>query len=355
MTSGNAYTSWDDRDSAPGGERGSGYLGSADDPGAEWSHGDRRAEWPRDDRASVDTHGDERDGRNGQAPASSPPPDAFKRGGFRSWPGWARVLTAIGVLVIVLLITHLFFFQAFSVPSSAMAPTMQAGNRVLVNKMVYDFRAPHRGEIVLFHGSSQWTPEVAGDSDSGIFASIGTTVGSWMGISTPSDDEFFRRVIAVPGDTIACCDVNGHVIVNGKPLNETYVHSDSPLDVSGKVPACGARSFDPVVIGKGNVFVMGDNRVASLDSRCVAQVPIDQIVGRATALVWSSWGSLSVPSTFDSVPKPYAMPLGREVPAGEVGLIVGLPALAAFWDRRASRRAGKPVARAGFAGREAGS
>jgi signal peptidase I len=399
VASGDTYTSWDDRDSEPQGERGFGYFGSQsdrdngrsssdldrssslpvqrgsygndsyrdqgyrDDPyGGAPSRDDHRAdeqrggdhrgadydEPRRDPRSEI--YGDPRrsdgyygDQRRDQSPTrspeatSTPPKDVFKRGtGFKNLPGWGRALTALGVLILALVITHLFFFQAFSVPSSAMAPTVQAGNRVLVNKVVYDFRAPKRGEVVLFKGSSKWAPEGSSDADSGIFSSVGSTVGSWLGISSPASDEFFRRVIAVPGDTIACCDVNGHVTVNGKPLNETYVVNDSPVDVSANAPACGSRSFDPVVVGSGSVFVMGDNRVESLDSRCIALVPISKIVGRATAQVWSSWGPLSIPSTFKDVPKPYSMgPIPRTPADNGAGLVVALPVLAAFAGRRA--------------------
>jgi signal peptidase I len=393
VASGDTYTSWDDRDSAPQGEREFGYFGS--------SSGDERSQEDRDvpafprQRTPIDNAGLARDdsyrdsgfrsdsrsdsfqdsfhdlyrddqGRRdsrseiyGDAPRAGsyrdqtasqqlpPAPDVFKRGynrgsGFKSLPGWARFLTALGVLLVALVVTHLVFFEAFSVQSSAMAPTLQAGDRVLVNKVVYDFRAPKRGEIVLFHGAApRWTPDGSRDSQSGIFAGIGATIGSWVGVSTPSSDEFFRRVVAVPGDTIACCDMNGHVFVNGKPLDETYVHNDSPLDSSGKKD-CSTRYFDPVVVSPGNVFVMGDNRVASEDSRCVSQVPTNMIVGRATAMVWNSWGPLTVPTTFDNVPKAYAGPDHKT--SGGTGLVIGLPLLAAAGLRGALSRRRRDLA-----------
>jgi signal peptidase I len=398
VASGDTYTPWDERDAASQGERGFGYFGSQSDrdndrPSTEldrspilptqWGgpeHGSAPEPQPRGDdfgdyfrdlrdvpyagtpeprrdpRSEI--YGDRpfsgfvpSEQRHEQAaqrePAVAPPKDGFKRSGgkFRKWPGWARFLTAIGVLIVALVLTHLFFFQAFSVQSSAMAPTMQAGDRVLVNKIVYNFRDPKRGEIILFHGSSKWTPEGATDADSGIFSSVGSTLGSWVGISAPSSDEYFRRVIAVPGDTVACCDVNGHVTVNGAPLNETYVVNDSPVDVSSKVPACGSRYFDPVVVGAGDVFVMGDNRVNSLDSRCLDQVPVDKIVGRATAKVWGSWGPLPVPSTFNNVPKSYSLKAPSPAPLDQsAGLVVAMPLLLGFGAVRArhgrSRRRG---------------
>ncbi len=274
--------------------------------------------------------------------ALPPAPDVFgrrKASGRKRWPVWARTLLVVGICFAVLLVVQLFFFQAISVRASSMSPTLQAGDRVLVNKVVYDFRSPHRGEIILFHGDAPtWTPDSAVDHDSGAFASIGSAVGRLFGFSSPSEDEFFRRVIATPGDTIACCDVNHHVTVNGRPLNETYVHNDSPMAASKNAPACGSRQFAPVVVSPGSVFVMGDNRVASLDSRCVAQVPFNRIVGRATAVIIGRWASLSVPKTFNDVPKPYGLgDPNRQPVRDEGGLVVVLPLITGFATRRAFR------------------
>ena len=263
-----------------------------------------------------------------------------KSSGKQRWPVWGRTLFVIALCFVLLVVVHLFFYQAFSVRASSMSPTLQAGDRVLVNKVVYDFRDPQRGEIILFHGDApKWTPESATDNDSGVFASIGSAVGSLFGFSSPDSDEFYRRVIAVPGDTIACCDVDGHVTVNGKPLNETYVHNDSPTSASSNAPACGARQFAPVVVSAGSVFVMGDNRVASLDSRCIAQVPMDKIVGRASAVIMGRWASLSVPGTFKDVPKPYSLGNPAPEPAGDQGgAVVVLPLIAVLAGRRAFKR-----------------
>jgi signal peptidase I len=269
-----------------------------------------------------------------------PAPDVFRRrtsSGKKRWPAWGRTLFVIGVCLVVLVVVHLFFYQAFSVRASSMSPTLQAGDRVLVNKVVYDFRDPHRGEIVLFHGDApKWTPESSTDADSGMFANIGSFLGSLVGLSSPDSDEFYRRVIAVPGDTIACCDVNGHVTINGKPLDETYVKNDSPLSTSKNGPPCGARQFAPVVVSPDSVFVMGDNRTASLDSRCIEQVPMNKIVGRASAVIFGRWDNLSVPPTFGDVPKPYSLGNPAPEPAdNQGGVVFVLPLIAGFAGRRA--------------------
>ena len=350
VASGDAFRSWDDRDSESWGEPAT--TGRRDASTSSWS--DLSSNLPAQRTGSHGQYGSSQeqpsyrpwgiDDTGSRPRIEEPPPpapDVFRRrssSGKKRWPAWGRTLFVLGLCFVVLVVVHLFFYQAFSVRASSMAPTLQAGDRVLVNKVIYDFRDPHRGEIVLFHGdATKWTPETATDADSGVFAHIGSAVGSLFGFSSPDTDEFYRRVIAVPGDTIACCDVDGHVTVNGKALDESYVHNDSPLATPKDAPACGARKFAPVVVSKGSVFVMGDNRVASQDSRCIAQVPMDKIVGRASAVIFGRWSNLSVPDTFKDVPKPYTLgePQGID---NQGGAVVVLPLLAGLAGRRAFRR-----------------
>lgn len=105
---------------------------------------------------------------------------------------------------------------------------------------------PRRGDIVLFHSSG----------------------GNWGDRTVP----FLKRVIAVGGETIACCDPAGKVTIDGRPLDEPYVANDSPLDMPPSY-GCGPRRFDPVAVAKGTIFVMGDNRASSNDSRCAGPIP----------------------------------------------------------------------------------
>jgi len=103
---------------------------------------------------------------------------------------------------------------------------------VLVNKVLYDVRQPERGEVVVFKGPDNWAPENQQDNDIGFFAKLGRTVGDLVGVSQPGEKDFIKRVIGLPGDTVACCDVQGRVTVNGAPLDEgAYVTEDSPIDV----------------------------------------------------------------------------------------------------------------------------
>jgi signal peptidase I len=113
----------------------------------------------------------------------------------------------------------------------------------------------------------------------------------------------------VPGDRVACCDEQGRVTVNGRPLDESYIIENSPLDAPVG-DGCRSRRFDEVVVEPGRLFVMGDHRSVSQDSRCQGLIPIENVIGRAFVVVWPSsrWANLSVPPTFESVPAAMGAP-----------------------------------------------
>ncbi|MET7393885.1 signal peptidase I [Dactylosporangium sp. NPDC005572] len=229
----------------------------------------------------------------------------------KNMPLWQELPLLLIVAFCLAVLIRTFLVQAFFIPSGSMEETLLVGDRVLVNKVLYDVREPQRGEIVVFEGPANWAPENQIDKDAGFFAELGRTVGDLVGFSQPGEKDFIKRVIGLPGDTVACCDVQGRVTVNGYPLDESsYVYEDSPLDATPNPRQCTARRFDPVKVEPGQMFVMGDHRGVSQDSRCQGQVPIDNVIGRAFVILWPSsrWGWLSVPETFKNVPKSAAAP-----------------------------------------------
>jgi signal peptidase I len=228
----------------------------------------------------------------------------------KSMPLWQELPLLLIVAFCLAVLIRTFLVQAFYIPSGSMEQTLLVGDRVLVNKVLYDVRSPARGEVVVFKGPDNWAPENQQDNDIGFFAKLGRTVGDLVGVSQPGEKDFIKRVIGLPGDTVACCDVQGRVTVNGTPLDEgSYVTEDSPIDVPPNPRECRSRRFDPVTVAPGQMFVMGDHRVVSQDSRCQGQVPIKNVIGRAFVILWPSsrWGWLPVPKTFESVPKPTAL------------------------------------------------
>ena len=178
-----------------------------------------------------------------------------------------------------------------------MQNTLGIGDRVLVNKLVYDFRGIHRGDIVVFSGDGTWNPGVPPPSDN-FFAKFGQSVASMFGFAKGQND-FIKRVIGLPGDKVACCDAQGRVTVNGVALNEkSYLYPGNPPSenrFSVKVPA-------------NSLWVMGDHRDVSYDSRGHrygfpggGSIPESAVVGRAFIRIWplSQWGILNIPSTFE--------------------------------------------------------
>ncbi|MDH6463115.1 signal peptidase I [Micromonospora sp. A200] len=249
----------------------------------------------------------------------------------RQMPLWQELPLLLVVAFCLAVLIRTFLLQAFFIPSGSMEDTLLIGDRVLVNKVVYDVRDPVRGEVVVFRGTDRWVPQEVQEPEPGFADKVGRTFGDLVGVSRPGEKDFIKRVIGVPGDRVKCCDDQGRVLVNGTPLDEPYVIRNSPLDVPPNARECRSRRFEEVVVPPGQIFVMGDHRLVSQDARCQGPVPIDNVVGRAFMVVWPSqrWTSLSVPETFDGLARPAAAPAApppaEPTPVGGVALV--LPAV----------------------------
>lgn len=235
--------------------------------------------------------GDPRDGHEG--PGDTPPGRSRNTKKQRSF--WKELPILIGIALVLALVIKTFLVQAFSIPSDSMQDTLQRGDRVLVDKLTPWFGAtPDRGEVVVFHDPGGWLPEVTVEEN---FVQKGL---SFIGLMPSANEkDLIKRVIAVGGDTVECKE-GGKVHVNGATLNETsYLFP-------GNTP-CDDKPFGPVKVPKGKLWVMGDHRQDSLDSRYHANqsgggfVPENQVVGRAIVKAWpiNRWGTLPVPDTYD--------------------------------------------------------
>jgi signal peptidase I len=203
-------------------------------------------------------------------------------------------LFGLALTVALMICVRAFLFQAYFIPSPSMEQTLDVGDRVLVNKLSYEVGHPKRGQVVVFNGANSFEPE--GHHHGGFFGPLWSLFGA-----TANEDDFIKRVIGIPGDHVQCCDATGHLLVNNVPLNEPYLYP-------GDVPS-GER-FD-VVVPPGRLWVMGDHRSRSADSRAHlgdpggGTVPIDKVVGRAVAIVWpwSHAGRLRIPDSFEGLTK----------------------------------------------------
>ena len=154
-------------------------------------------------------------------------------------------LTILVAFVLVFGFVRPFVLEAFRIPSESMVPTLEVGDRVLANKFIYRFTEPERGEVVVF--------ESVGEGD---------------------DQKLIKRVVGVAGDNVA---VRGGVLsVNEEPQNEPYLNRGIPDD----------SFFDPTRLSEGEVFVMGDNRANSADSRVFGPLPVENIEGEAFMRFW---------------------------------------------------------------------
>ncbi|WP_344130360.1 signal peptidase I [Luedemannella flava] len=230
-----------------------------------------------------------------------------------------------------------FLVQAFYIPSSSMEQTLLVKDRVLVNKVVYGVRGIKRGEIIVFKGSGNWQhePDNKIEKPTSLLSRFGRTFSDLIGLSQPNEKDFIKRVIGLPGDHIKCCDDQGRVVVNGQSLDEPYINNPAPLVDPSQPHMCLVRNFDEVIVPPGQLFVMGDHRSVSLDSRCSGTVPMEDVIGRAFVVVWPKdrWKMLPAPDSLADVPTTVASgattgPLpGADATAWGV---VGLPILASL-------------------------
>jgi signal peptidase I len=205
-------------------------------------------------------------------------------------------LLVLGVIAVVLaLIIKTYAIQAFFIPSASMENTLDIGDRVLINKLVYDFRGIHRGDIIVFDGRGSWDPDTP--SSSNIFSRLGSDLEGIVGISHDSSI-YIKRVIGLPGDHVVCCNANGQITVNGVPLSEqSYLYP-------GNRPS--TQPFT-ITVPPGRLWVMGDHRAVSYDSRGHigdpggGTIPESSVLGRAFVIIWppSRWGILNIPATFE--------------------------------------------------------
>lgn len=188
---------------------------------------------------------------------------------------WRELPILVAIALIVAVVIKIFIIQAFWIPSSSMEDTLQINDRVMVSKLSYAFgREPRRGDVVVFDDPRG---ERANES---VIRSVFRNIAESVGLSTPRS-EFIKRVIAREGETIEIRD--NQVLVDGIALDEPYV-----------APGSRMPEYGPITIKEDFVFVMGDNRNASQDSRVFGPIPNGDIVGRAVIILWppSRWSGL---------------------------------------------------------------
>jgi signal peptidase I len=243
---------------------------------------------------------------------------------------WRELPVLVVVALVIALVIKSFVVQAFFIPSSSMENTLKIGDKVLVNKLVYHFRKIEPGDIIVFDGAGSWDPVPPPAKPSHdvvvrlydatllpLFRSVAGLFGT-----VPGQTDFIKRVIGVPGDHVACCNAHGLVTVNGVALHEkSYLYP-------GAAPSLDRFS---ITVPPGRLWVMGDNRFVSDDSRLHRSdpgngtIPENMVIGRAFLIVWppSRWRVLPIPSTF--LQRGVDHPAGAAASAASAALTLGVP------------------------------
>jgi signal peptidase I len=260
-----------------------------------------------DEPASTALHGSLMAGVAAPDKTADPPRTgrAALRRARRNRSFWRELPVLFVIALVIALVIKSFMVQAFYIPSSSMENTLDIGDKVLVNKLVYDFRPIQPGDIVVFNGVGSWDPPPPPghpSSDPLVRLYEITLVPLYHSIiglfgTAPGQQDYIKRVIGVPGDHVACCTPSGDVTVNRVPLSEqSYLYP-------GNAPSTSQFS---ITVPPGRLWVMGDHRSVSYDSRGHTAdpgdgtIPESMVIGRAFMTVWppSRWRILSIPGTF---------------------------------------------------------
>jgi signal peptidase I len=339
-----------------------------DDPAAPADTADGTAE---STDTTTDTSAD-----GAQAPTGRRARRKAKRAARKKAPWWELpVLVIVAILVAILVKT--FLIQPFYIPSASMEKTLHgcegcSGDRIIVNKPIYTvFRDPHPGDIVVFKAPSEWPEDFTSAPPSNPVLKGVRWFGQLVGVVPPDESDLVKRVIAIGGQTVKCCDADGNVQISDDGPNGQF-HSLDDASYTFVDPGSedfGALPFGPVTVPEDRLWVMGDHRNNSSDSRyncggsnpapdqpvcsdgteqqaMESTVPVDNVIGKAVLIAWppSRWTTLGTPPTFENVPLPSAAGnagLASLATVGPLGVGVFAAGTVGGWRRRRRRPPGQ--------------
>jgi signal peptidase I len=199
---------------------------------------------------------------------------------------WKELPLLVVVALVLTFLIQTFLAKVYVIPSGSMEATLHGcvgcnNDRVLVDKITYRLSEPAPGDVVVFRGPDSWSSEVIVEQPSNVLVRGLQLLGSLVGLAPPDEKDFVKRVIAVGGQTVQCCDTDNRVTVDGQPLDEPYLYY---------LPEAGParqNAFGPVTVPDGQLWVMGDSRNNSADSRVAdhGPIPVDNVIGKARMIV----------------------------------------------------------------------
>jgi signal peptidase I len=192
--------------------------------------------------------------------------------------GWRFVLLGLVLAVAISGLIRSLWLDVYFIPSASMEPLLRDGDRIVVSRTDFAFDPVRRGDIVVFDGRGSFAPLGSGQGPAADFLA---GLGHWLGL-TGSDTTYVKRVIGMPGDHVVCCGADGRLTVNGQKLEEPYVYAgDAPSELKFSV-----------IVPDGRLWLMGDHRSKSADSRSLlgapggGMVPLERVIGRPVQIIW---------------------------------------------------------------------
>ncbi|WP_308259522.1 signal peptidase I [Pseudonocardia sp. H11422] len=247
------------------------------------------------------------------------------RAGRRRRPTfWKELPLLIVVALVLTFLIQTFLAKVYVIPSGSMETTLHGctgcnNDRVLVDKVSYRFGDPEPGDVVVFRGPDSWSSEIAVSEPASPLSRGLQQFGSLIGLAPPDEKDFVKRVIAVGGQTVSCCDSRNRVMVDGEPLDEPYIYYLPEAGPARQIP------FGPIQVPPGELWMMGDSRNNSADSRVPGHgpVPVENVIGEARLIVLPfdrfSWIEATDPHT-----TPVGMPATDDPGSSPAPLALGL-------------------------------
>lgn len=224
---------------------------------------------------------------------------AEKRRAERQMPFLLQILVNVLAALVVVSLIQAFVVRVHNVASGSMQDTLGVTDRVVSSDLPYLAHGPERGDIIIFGHGETWSDARRPPAPDPLRA-VARLFGDLTGIGTSNTEYTVKRVIGVPGDTVACCDTEGHVLVNEEPVDEPYIFEDLTF-VTGSFDCASSprspRCFDPIVVPERSYLVLGDHRSNSADSvaacrgdialpDCARFVPEERVTGKVVAKAW---------------------------------------------------------------------
>ncbi|MFC7340803.1 signal peptidase I [Saccharopolyspora griseoalba] len=265
---------------------------------------------------------------NGASEEQAVPKSKGKKNKGKKGSFWKELPILIVTALVLTVLIQAFLARVYVIPSQSMEQTLHGctgcnNDRVLVDKVSYRFSDPQPGDVVVFRGPQPWVQnEFKTEEPSNPVAGFFQSAASLIGFGAPDEKDFVKRVIAVGGQTVSCCDAQNRVMVDGKPLDEPYLFWEPGRGV-------GQDPFEPVTVPEGSLWVMGDNRNDSADSRVQGGgglngvVPIENVIGKAQVIVLP-------PTRWQSIYEDNPQVAALGAPGWQQGLPLGAGFAAAF-------------------------